>query len=100
MGTSTVTIRLDDELKKQFEEIVDDLGLNMSAAFTAFAKAVVREEKIPFELSRRKDDYFTPANTAAIRRSLEQARRGELISFDSVGELEREASKRSNRHAD
>jgi addiction module RelB/DinJ family antitoxin len=95
MGTSTVTIYLDDELKKRFEEIVDDLELSMSAAFIAFANVVVREEKIPFELSRGRDDYFTPANVAVIRKSLEQAKRGELIAFGSVEELEREASQRS-----
>ena len=49
MGTSVITVRLDEELKKQFEEVVDELGLNMTTAITAFVKTVVRQEGIPFE---------------------------------------------------
>jgi len=37
-------------LKKEFEELCQDLGLSMTSAFTVFAKAVVRHRGIPFEL--------------------------------------------------
>lgn len=57
LSNSIITVRMDDKLKDQFEKIVNDLGLNMTTAFTAFAKAVVREEGIPFELSCKKDSF-------------------------------------------
>ena len=42
---------IDAELKRQFEQFCDDVGISMSAAFTLFAKKVVREQRIPFEIS-------------------------------------------------
>ena len=46
-----MTISIDDELKDQFCEICKEMGLSASAAFTVFAKAVVRERKIPFTIT-------------------------------------------------
>jgi DNA-damage-inducible protein J len=52
MANLSVTIRIDAELKKQAEELFADLGLNMTTAFNAFAKQAVREQRIPFIISR------------------------------------------------
>ena len=52
MGTINVTIRMDEDLKLQADELFADLGLSFTAAVTAFAKQAVREQKIPFMLSR------------------------------------------------
>lgn len=52
MATTNVTIRMDEELKKQAEELFADLGLNMTTAFVTFAKQSVREQRIPFAISR------------------------------------------------
>ena len=52
MATTNVTIRMDEELKKQAEELFADLGLNMTTAFTTFVKQAVREQRIPFIISR------------------------------------------------
>ncbi len=51
MAQATFSIRMDEELKKQFDELCFDFGMSASTAFTVFAKAVVRERKIPFEIS-------------------------------------------------
>ena len=48
-----MNIRIDSDLKKNMEAIFSELGLTTSAAFTIFAKAVVRNEGIPFELTLR-----------------------------------------------
>lgn len=52
MGTTNITIRMDEELKKQAEELFADLGLNMTTAIIAFTKQAVREQRIPFTISR------------------------------------------------
>ncbi len=52
MATTNITIRMNEELKKQAEELFSDLGLNMTTAFTMFAKQAVREQRIPFMISR------------------------------------------------
>ena len=48
---TNVNIRMDDGLKQQFERLCNELGLNMSTAFNIFAKAMVRQQGIPFEVS-------------------------------------------------
>lgn len=52
MATVNVTIRMDESLKRQADELFSDFGLTMNAAFTMFAKQAVREQRIPFEISR------------------------------------------------
>ena len=93
LSTSVITVRMDEKLKEQFENVVNDVGLNMTTAITAFAKAVVREDGIPFELSRKKDSFYSRANMAALKESIEQHQRGEVITFNSVEELEAAALK-------
>ena len=52
MATKTITIQMDEELKQQAEVIFADMGLNMTTAFIAFIKQSVREQRIPFMLTR------------------------------------------------
>lgn len=48
MATTNVTIRMDTELKKQAEEILGEMGMNMSTAYTVFMKQLVRDRCFPF----------------------------------------------------
>lgn len=43
-------MRIDPELKEKENEVLDDLGLNMSTAVSMFLKAVVREQGMPLDL--------------------------------------------------
>lgn len=52
MASVNVTIRMDEVLKKQADELFNDLGMSMSTAFTLFAKQAVREQGIPFEITK------------------------------------------------
>ena len=51
MTNMNINIRIDRELKNQFEEFCANVGMSMSTAFTIFAKKVVREQRIPFEVA-------------------------------------------------
>lgn len=50
MAQQTFSIRMDAQLKKEFDALVEDMGMNATTAFNIFARAVVREKKIPFEI--------------------------------------------------
>lgn len=58
MPQSTVTIRVDEKLKKSFDSLCDQFGFSNTAAFTIFMKAVVRERRIPFEIKVDSDDQI------------------------------------------
>jgi DNA-damage-inducible protein J len=77
MATTSVTIRMDENLKKQAETLFDEMGLNMTTAINIFAKAVVRQGKIPFEIAA--DPFLSEANQARIRESLEQLKSGQVM---------------------
>ena len=46
-----MSFRIDDESKQLFENLCEELGLTPSAAFTLFIKKMIREQRIPFEIS-------------------------------------------------
>ena len=46
---TTISIRLEDDMKKELESLCDDMGMNLSTLFVIYAKKVLRERRIPFE---------------------------------------------------
>jgi len=56
MSQSTVTIRVDETLKRNFDNLCDQFGFSNTAAYTLFMKAVVRERRIPFEIKIDSDE--------------------------------------------
>ena len=74
MATTSITIRMDENLKRQAETLFDDMGLNMTTAITIFAKAVVRQGKIPFEIAA--DPFWSEANQAELQRRIDEIKNG------------------------
>lgn len=50
MAQASFSVRMDENLKKQFDGLCSDFGMTASTAINVFARAVVRERKIPFEI--------------------------------------------------
>lgn len=48
---ATLNIPMDNQLKSQLEEVLSELGMDVSTAVTIFARQVVRQGRIPFEIS-------------------------------------------------
>ncbi|MDR0654314.1 MAG: type II toxin-antitoxin system RelB/DinJ family antitoxin [Synergistaceae bacterium] len=86
MATTSVTIRMDENLKKQAETLFEDMGLNMTAAFTIFTKAVVRQGKIPFEVAA--DPFYREANQIRLREAVKGLEAGQGIVRKTMEELE------------
>ena len=55
MAQATFSVRMDETLKKQFDNLCSEFGMNATTAFNVFARAVVRERKIPFEIQASSD---------------------------------------------
>lgn len=51
MAQTAFSIRMDDGLKRDFSQFCENIGMTMSTAFVVFAKATLRERRIPFEIS-------------------------------------------------
>lgn len=63
MAQTAFSIRMDDALKREFSQFCENIGMTMSTAFVVFAKAALRNHKIPFEIydSRISPDAQLPA---------------------------------------
>ena len=62
---TSMTIRVDKDLKSSFDKLCDQFGLSNTAALSLFMKAVVRERRIPFEIKADSEEE----NSRSPRRS-------------------------------
>lgn len=82
---ATISVRMDDQLKSDMEKVLSELGMNTTAAITMFAKAIVREKRLPLRLELKTWDEYTPEEIAEkLRRSDEDVKAGRVKSFDEV----------------
>ena len=82
MKNIDVTFQIDEDIKKQAEALFDDLGMDLSTAFSIFLKQSIREQGIPFSVSENTPNEVTLA-------AMDAAERGEDIygPYDSVENL-------------
>ena len=77
--TRAMTVRVDDNTKTQAEEILSEIGLTMTTYVVSSLKALVREKKVPFELTTLQQanaEYL-----AKLDRSEEQVKQGEVVAY-------------------
>ena len=65
---ANINIRIDDTLKKDAENLFNDLGLNMTTATTMFLKQCLLCHGLPFEV--RMDPFFSATNLAHLHRAI------------------------------
>ena len=85
MAQTLVNFRIDETTKKQMEQICNELGITMSTAFNIFAKKMIREKRIPFDVSI--DPFYSESNMKAIDESIKQLEEGKVVR-KTIAELE------------
>ena len=68
MAQTNVNIRMDENTKKAFDAFCSEIGLSVSSVFNMFAKTVVREQRIPFEISAETPNKETREAIAEVQR--------------------------------
>ena len=66
MAQTNVNVRMDEDLKKEFEGFCSDVGMPMTTAMCLSAKTVVRRHSIPFEITNLDENGFTPDEVAEL----------------------------------
>lgn len=74
MGRTSVNFRMDSDLKKDIEEVCEEMGMNITTVFTVFAKKLARERKIPFEIDA--DPFYSKKNLKRLEKSIKQMENG------------------------
>ncbi|MDR2606279.1 MAG: type II toxin-antitoxin system RelB/DinJ family antitoxin [Oscillospiraceae bacterium] len=86
MASSTLSVRVDKGTKKEFEDFCSKVGLNPSTAINLFVRAVLKEKRIPFEISEVTDPFYSALNMAVLRQSTADADNGKLTEHELVEE--------------
>ena len=80
MANTNINIRMDADLKRQFEAFCSDMGMSMTTAFNIFARKVVREYRIPFEIGGEAPNEGTVEAIQEVKRMKENPELGRTYS--------------------
>lgn len=70
MSQTTLSVRIDEKDKKNFEAFCNATGMNVSVAINMFVKTVLREQRLPFEINL--DPFYSEANQRRLLKSIAQ----------------------------
>ncbi len=90
MAQTLINFRIEENTKKELEKICNELGITMSTAFNIFAKKVIREKRIPFDVSI--DPFYSDSNQNALQESIKQLEEGKVVAktMEELNEMEDE----------
>jgi DNA-damage-inducible protein J len=75
---------MDAEVKKQFDAFCSGVGMNASTAFNMFARAVLREKRLPFDVTTETDPFYSESNLAHLRRGIAALNAGRGVEHDTI----------------
>ena len=78
--SSTITVRVEDDIKKKASSIFKEIGMDMSTAINVYLKQVIRSNGIPFSVS-------ADVPNAVTLKAIKDAEKGKMESFSSIDEL-------------
>ena len=92
MSQSYLSVRVNEADKKEFEDFCNDVGMNVSVAINMFIKAVLKNNKLPFEVVGK--THFSKDLEEALAEAEEMRKHPEKYkSFSSVRELMKDLEK-------
>ena len=84
MAQTTFSVRMDAEVKKEFDKFCSQVGMNTTTAFNMFARAVLREKRLPFDVTTESDPFYSESNLAHLRRGIAALNSGKGIVRDII----------------
>lgn len=83
MNTAVVNIKMNPEVKKQAQEVAEELGLSLSAVINGFLKQLIRTKTLTFSASEEPSEYMIKA----LKKSEGDLRKGRVSpTFDDVND--------------
>lgn len=87
---ATITLRMDDEEKKELDRALDVIGMSISAFYSIYTKKFLHEKRIPFEITFQDDPFYSEKNMKQIEKSNQQIRNGQVVvkTIEELKEME------------
>lgn len=83
----TVSLRFDEKMKKELDEMCNEMGMNLTTFFMIYAKRALRDRKIPFDITAPVDPFYSKSNLAQLEKADKQVKEGKVV-VKSMEELE------------
>ena len=101
MAQSAVTVRLDSEMKSQFDELCEQFGMSANTAFNIFVKAVIRSRSIPFTIRGNRIEAPTALDLFMQQRKVAESNLEPELTLDEINAEIRAAreERRKKQHA-
>ena len=84
MPQTTFSVRMDSEVKKQLDDFCSQVGMNTTVAFNLFARAVLRERRLPFDITIDSDPFYGESNLAHLRRGVDALNSGKGVEHGII----------------
>lgn len=84
---TTVSLRFDDEMKRQLDEMCSEMGMNLTTFFMIYAKKALRDRRIPFEIAAPLDSFYSDFNMEQLKKANQQVKNGQVV-IKTLEELE------------
>lgn len=79
MSTSVITVKTPSNIKKQAQEIAQNLGFSLSALVNGYLRQLIKTKTVHFTLAEEP----TPFLLDALKESKEDIEAGRVVSFDN-----------------
>lgn len=77
MAQTMINFRMDLDDKISLEAVCEKLGMSVSTAFKIFAKKMIREQRIPFDVSV--DNFYSQENIKYLEKITSEIDSGKVI---------------------
>ena len=84
MAQSAVTVRIDSEMKSQFDELCEQFGMSANTAFNIFVKAVIRSRSIPFTIRGNRTETPNALDLFLKQRQVAEASQEPEMTLDEI----------------
>ena len=99
MAQSAVTVRIDSEMKSQFDELCEQFGMSVNTAFNIFVKAVVRSRSIPFPIKGDKAEAHSALDLFMQQRKAAESSMEQELTLDEINaEIRAAREERRKKH--
>ena len=80
-----ICLSIDDDVKREAEQVCEDMGMSMSTAVNIYLKRLGRERRIPFEVMA--EPFWSSENAAILDRRIADIRSGRNVSEHELIEV-------------
>ena len=84
---TTVSLRFEDSMKRELDEMCSEMGMNLTTFFMVYAKRALRDRRIPFDITAPIDPFCSKSNMDQIRKAAAQVEAGKVVT-KTLEELE------------